>query len=55
MLDVSSAGDQAQCPKHMGKCLATDPYSQSNGEKKHCNSVTRLSCLNNENISTKTL
>jgi hypothetical protein len=24
--NLSNAGDQAQCPKHMSKCLASDSY-----------------------------
>jgi hypothetical protein len=31
--DLSSAEDQAQCPEHMGDCLATEPHPNSSAEK----------------------
>jgi hypothetical protein len=32
-LDLSSVSEQAQCPEHKGKFLATQPYTQFHGEK----------------------
>jgi hypothetical protein len=39
----------------MGKSLATGPYHQCSGEKKHLNPGTILPCLNIETISTERL
>jgi hypothetical protein len=36
-VNLSSAGDQAQCPKYVGKCWATEPYPQSSGDKQNFN------------------
>jgi hypothetical protein len=51
--NLKSTKDQAWCPKHVGECLATEPYLQSSGEKKHFSLATTLSCLSTENISTE--
>jgi hypothetical protein len=34
---LSEAGDQAQCPEHMEKCLTTELYPNTSGEKLHIN------------------
>jgi hypothetical protein len=52
-LDLSNARDKVWCPEHMDKCLASEPYIQSSGEKLNLNPVTTLCCLNIENISTE--
>jgi hypothetical protein len=52
-LNLSSDGDQVQCPKQVSECLATEPYPKSIGEKSHLNLTTTVSCLNTKNISTK--
>jgi hypothetical protein len=54
-LYLSGARDQSWCPKHMGKCLATELYLQSNVEKQQLNQFTAQSFLVTENTATKRL